>query len=100
MVLVVIDRKRDPVAALDVPDFLAVRRASDLALYPSPALLAHLIRMPDTVDEYLLWAISDGGKPFGTKMPAFKDALTEEQIWQIVTYMRAGFPAMDATGRE
>ena len=63
-------------------------------------LLAHLIRMPDAVDEYLLWAISDGGKPFGTKMPAFKDALTEEQIWQIVTYMRAGFPAMDATSRE
>jgi mono/diheme cytochrome c family protein len=71
-----------------------------LALYPSPALLAHLIRMPDAVDEYLLWSISDGGKPFGTKMPAFKDALTEEQIWQIITYMRAGFPAMDATGRE
>jgi mono/diheme cytochrome c family protein len=71
-----------------------------LALYPSPALLAHLIRMPDTVDEYLLWAISDGGKPFGTKMPAFKNTLTEEEIWQIITYMRAGFPAMDATGRE
>jgi mono/diheme cytochrome c family protein len=71
-----------------------------LALYPSPALLAHLIRRPDAVDEYLLWAISDGGKPFGTKMPAFKGALTEEQIWQIVTYMRAGFPPMDAMLRE
>jgi mono/diheme cytochrome c family protein len=71
-----------------------------LALYPSPALLAHLIRMPDAVDEYLLWAISDGGKSFGTKMPAFKDALTEEQIWQIITYMRAGFPAMNATNQE
>jgi mono/diheme cytochrome c family protein len=71
-----------------------------LALYPSPALLAHLIRMPDAVDEYLLWAISDGGTSFGTKMPAFKDALTEEQIWQIITYMRAGFPAMNATNRE
>jgi mono/diheme cytochrome c family protein len=71
-----------------------------LALYPSPALLAHLIRMPDAVDEYLLWAISEGGKPFGTNMPAFKDALTEEQIWQIITYMRAGFPAVDAPRRE
>ena len=71
-----------------------------LALYPSPALLAHLIRMPGTVDEYLLWAISDGGKPFGTKMPAFKDVLAEEQIWQIITYVRAGFPAMDAIRRE
>ncbi|HSA82267.1 MAG TPA: cytochrome c [Geminicoccaceae bacterium] len=71
-----------------------------LALYPSPALLAHLIRMPDAVDEYLLWAISDGGKSFGTKMPAFKDALTEEQIWQVITYMRAGFPATDPIDRE
>ena len=70
-----------------------------LALYPSPALLAHLIRMPGTVDEYLLWAISDGGKPFGTKMPAFKDVLAEEQIGQIIIYMRAGFPAMDTLRR-
>jgi hypothetical protein len=45
-----------------------------LALYPSPALLADLIRMPQAVDKYLLWAISEGGAPFGTKMPAFKDA--------------------------
>jgi mono/diheme cytochrome c family protein len=56
--------------------------------------------MPDAVDEYLLWAISEGGKSFGTNMPAFKDALTEEQIWQIITYMRAGFPAVDAPRRE
>jgi mono/diheme cytochrome c family protein len=76
------------------------RGEAGLALYPSPALLAHLIRMPDAVDAYLLWAISDGGKPFGTKMPAFKDTLTEDQIWRIITYMRAGFPATDAMRRE
>jgi hypothetical protein len=29
-----------------------------------------------------------------------QDALAEEQIWQIITYMRAGFPAMDAMRRE
>ena len=45
------------------------------ALYPSPALLAHLLRMPQAVDEYLLWAISEGGDPFGTAMPAFKGPL-------------------------
>jgi mono/diheme cytochrome c family protein len=71
-----------------------------LALYPSPALLADLIRMPQAVDEYLLWAISEGGAPFGTKMPAFKDTLSQEQMWQIIAYMRAGFPALDARGRE
>jgi mono/diheme cytochrome c family protein len=70
-----------------------------LALLPSPALLAQLIRMPDAADEYLLWAISEGGEPFGTSMPAFKDTLTQDQIWQIITYMRAGFPALNETGR-
>ena len=33
-----------------------------------------------------LWAISEGGEPFGTRMPAFKDTLDEAQIWQIITY--------------
>ncbi len=69
--------------------------AAGLALYPSPALLAHLVRMPSRVDEYLLWAIADGGEPFATNMPAFKDDLSDEQIWQIITYMRAGFPKID-----
>lgn len=66
------------------------------ALYPSPALLAHLLRMPYGVDSYLLWAIAEGGEPFNTRMPAFKDRLDEEQIWQIITFMRAGFPPDDA----
>ena len=62
------------------------------ALSPSPALLAFMIRRPIAVDEYLLWSISDGGAAFGSKMPSFKDALTRDEIWKIVTYMRAGFP--------
>jgi hypothetical protein len=31
--------------------------------------------MPYAVDTYLLWAIAEGGEPFGTQMPAFKDTL-------------------------
>ena len=62
------------------------------SLNPSPALLAYMIQMPMSVDEYMLWSISDGGAAFGTKMPAFKDVLTRDEIWKIVTYMRAGFP--------
>jgi mono/diheme cytochrome c family protein len=62
------------------------------ALSPSPALLAFMIRRPITVDEYLLWSISDGGKAFDTDMPAFKDKLSREAIWNVVAYMRAGFP--------
>jgi mono/diheme cytochrome c family protein len=65
-------------------------------LYPSPALLAELVRTPQGPDAYLLWAISEGGAPFGTQMPVFKDRLSEEQIWRIITFMRAGFPAGSA----
>jgi mono/diheme cytochrome c family protein len=42
--------------------------------------------------DYLMWTIAEGGKPFDTDMPAFKNLLTAKQIWQIITYMRAGFP--------
>jgi mono/diheme cytochrome c family protein len=62
------------------------------ALNPSPALLAYMINMPMAVDEYLLWTISEGGKPLGTDMPAFKGKLEPEEIWKIIAFMRAGFP--------
>jgi len=62
------------------------------SLLPSPALLAFMIQRPISVDEYLLWSISEGGKQFDTEMPAFKSVLTREDIWKIIAYMRAGFP--------
>jgi hypothetical protein len=31
-----------------------------------------LVQQPIAVDQYLLWTISEGGKPFDTAMPAFK----------------------------
>ena len=62
------------------------------ALSPSPALLAYMITRPIAVDEYLLWSISEGGKQFGSEMPAFKEKLSREEIWKIITFMRAGFP--------
>ena len=70
------------------------------SLTPSPALLAHLIQMPMAVDEYLLWSISEGGQAFGTDMPAFKDVLSEEEIWKTISYLRAGLPSMseDSSG--
>ncbi|WP_340116844.1 cytochrome c [Pelagibius sp. 7325] len=63
-----------------------------LDLVPSPALLSRMMDVQGTVDEYLLWSIAEGGKPFGTAMPAFKGRLSEDQIWQVIAYMRAGFP--------
>lgn len=65
-------------------------------LAPSPALLAYLEKEPEAADSYLLWTISEGGIPFKSSMPAFKDALSEREIWQLVMYMRAGFPKFDA----
>jgi mono/diheme cytochrome c family protein len=61
-------------------------------LAPSPALLAFMIKLPGTVDPYLMWTVAEGGRPFGTAMPAFKHRLTANQIWRILIYMRAGFP--------
>lgn len=69
------------------------------AISPSPALLAYMIRRPISVDEYLLWAIADGGAQFQSQMPAYKDKLSREEIWQVMAYMRAGFPAVSATGK-
>lgn len=68
------------------------------AVSPSPALLAYMIRRPVSVDEYLLWSISDGGRQFDTAMPAFKDKIDGDDIWRIVAFMRAGFPAADQDG--
>lgn len=65
------------------------------ALSPSPALLAYMIRRPISVDEYLLWTISDGGKQFESEMPAFRDTLSRDEIWAVIAYMRAGFPETD-----
>ncbi|VAW39437.1 hypothetical protein MNBD_CHLOROFLEXI01-2019, partial [hydrothermal vent metagenome] len=41
-------------------------------------------------DDYLFWRISKGGAidPFNSTMPAWEGALTEEQRWQLVSYMR------------
>ena len=63
-------------------------------LSPSPALLAYMVQMPMSVDEYLLWSISEGGERFNTDMPAFKNRLSEKEIWRIITFMRAGFPSL------
>jgi mono/diheme cytochrome c family protein len=43
-----------------------------------------------TGDDYLFWRISEGGQmaPFNSAMPAWKGVLSEEQIWQVVTYIK------------
>lgn len=60
------------------------------ALNPKPTNIAAFSRMPMADDEYLYWTIAEGGTPLGTAMPAFKHALEEDEVWQIITYLRAG----------
>ncbi len=76
--------------------------AAGNSLAPSPALLAFMISRPISVDEYLLWAIADGGEQFSSGMPAFKGKLTDKEIWQVIAYMRAGFKSASepAAGRK
>ena len=60
-------------------------------LNPSPALLAFVVQTPIAVDSYLMWSIAEGGTDLNSGMPAFKSTLSENEIWQIVSYIRNGF---------
>ncbi len=54
------------------------------ALKPKPANLPALASQVG--DDYLFWRISEG-KP-GTSMVGWAGVLNEEQIWQVVAYIR------------
>ena len=54
------------------------------SLEPKPGNLAEV--QTRAGDDYLFWRIHDG-KP-GTSMVAWKGILTDEQIWQAVTFIR------------
>ena len=58
------------------------------ALTPKPANLQ--LTAKDASDGYMDWRISEGGTmaPFNSSMPAQKGILKEEQIWQIISYVR------------
>lgn len=57
-------------------------------LSPPPADLRWVMRRPMASDDYLMWAIGDGGTALGTGMPAFKDALSETDRWRIIHFLR------------
>jgi mono/diheme cytochrome c family protein len=57
-------------------------------LEPRPSNIAGLSKMPMATDEYLFWTIAEGGVPLGTAMPAFKNTLKEDDIWEIIIYLR------------
>ena len=59
-----------------------------LMLDPKPVNLA--VAQNNLRDSYLYWRISEGGlmEPFNSMMPAWKGILREDQIWQIISYLR------------
>ena len=54
------------------------------SLDPKPQNLANLQEV--AADDYLFWRISAGKE--GTSMVAWKGILSEEQIWQVVSFIR------------
>jgi mono/diheme cytochrome c family protein len=58
------------------------------SLNPKPKPLA--LEMNVLEDDYLYWRIAEGGAfaPFSSVMPAWKSTLTEDEIWQVVAFLR------------
>lgn len=62
-------------------------------LSPPPGNLAWLSQMPMARwDGYIYWTIAEGGTPFGTAMPAFKNTLSSNEIWAVTAYVQAHLP--------
>jgi mono/diheme cytochrome c family protein len=59
------------------------------ALTPKPVNLK--LTAAEASDAYIFWRISEGGAmdPFKSSMPAHKSTLKEDQIWQLVTYVKS-----------
>ncbi len=60
-------------------------------LDPKPASLADATMMNDLSDGYLFWRVSKGGtmEPFNSAMPPWEAGLTEDQRWQVISYVRS-----------
>lgn len=58
-----------------------------VSLDPPPAPIARSSQMMG--DAYLFWRISEGGVPFNTAMPVWKEALDEQARWDVINYVRA-----------
>ncbi len=60
------------------------------ALDPQPSNLADADMMAGMTDGYLFWRIFEGGTmpPFSSAMPAWGDPLTEDNIWQVISFIR------------
>jgi mono/diheme cytochrome c family protein len=57
------------------------------ALDPKPQDLAD--NAASLGDDYMYWRIAEGGAmaPFNSAMPAWKDILSSDEIWQVIAYV-------------
>ncbi|MDO8970302.1 MAG: hypothetical protein Q7U74_06415, partial [Saprospiraceae bacterium] len=58
------------------------------ALTPKPGNLQTAAK--DASEAFIYWRVAEGGSmdPFKSSMPALKSSLKEEQIWQLVSYVK------------
>jgi mono/diheme cytochrome c family protein len=62
--------------------------AAGKTLTPPPANIAITAnRGMMASDPFLYWTVAEGGTQLNTAMPAFKDTLQEQQIWQLIAYL-------------
>jgi mono/diheme cytochrome c family protein len=63
------------------------------ALDPAPPDFTDRSRISSLSDGYLYWRIAEGGSapPFKSSMPAWGSVFNEDQIWQLVAFLRT-FP--------
>jgi mono/diheme cytochrome c family protein len=42
-------------------------------------------------EAYVFWRVNEGGRvaPFNSRMPSFKNNLTETQIWQVISFLQS-----------
>lgn len=64
--------------------------AAGASLDPPPGNLADPERMAALSDGYLFWRIAEGGsfEPFNSMMPSWEALLSEQEIWELVSYIR------------
>jgi mono/diheme cytochrome c family protein len=62
-------------------------------LNPPPGNLIWLSDVPEKKwDEFMVWTIAEGGTALGTSMPAYKQLLTQEEIWAVTAYIQKNIP--------
>lgn len=50
-----------------------------------------LLTVKEASEAYLFWRVNEGGRiaPFNSRMPSFKNQLTENQIWQVISFLQS-----------